>query len=136
MSEKSVNSSKSLKDGSVLQVLPKLVLLTVLYMIQGVPIGFFTLTVPLQFKKYLDYQQIGMLALCTLPFSCKVLWSPFVEFKYIKQFGRRKSWIIPTQLVMILLLFYLRAHLEESLKNGEVQVIAFVLTLFIFTVTC
>ena len=40
--------------------------------------------------------------MCSLPFSLKVLWSPFVDLYYFKSFGRRKSWIIPTQVLVII----------------------------------
>jgi len=53
--------------------------------------------------------------LCTMPFSFKVLWSPFVEFYHFKFIGKRKSWIIPMQLLMCAILFYLRTNLEKLL---------------------
>ena len=76
--------------------LPKMVLLVILYSFQGLPLGFFLSSVPIIFKKYLTYSQIGEIMLCTLPFSFKVLWSPFVEFYSIESIGKRRSWIIPT----------------------------------------
>ena len=88
--------------------LPKMVLLVILYSFQGLPLGFFLSSVPIIFKKYLTYSQIGEIMLCTMPFSFKVLWSPFVEFYHFKSIGKRKSWIIPTQLLMCIILFYLQ----------------------------
>ena len=75
--------------------LPKILLLIVLYSLQGLPIGFFLVSVPVIFKKYLTYSEIGVIMMCTLPFSLKVLWSPFVEFYYSEKFGKRRSWIVP-----------------------------------------
>lgn len=74
--------------------------------------------------------------LCTMPFSFKVLWSPFVEFYHIKAIGKRKSWIIPTQLVMCSILFYLRMHLEALLIEQQVALVASLLTFLIFVITC
>ena len=88
--------------------LPKMILLVILYSFQGLPLGFFLSSVPIIFKKYLTYSQIGEIMLCTMPFSFKVLWSPFVEFYHFKSIGKRKSWIIPTQLIMCVILFYLQ----------------------------
>ena len=76
--------------------LPKMILLVILYSFQGLPLGFFLSTVPILFKKYLSYSQIGEIMLCTMPFSFKILWSPFVEFYHIESIGKRKTWIIPT----------------------------------------
>jgi len=53
--------------------------------------------------------------LCTVPFSFKVFWSPFIEFYHIESVGKRRTWIIPTQLIMCVILFYLRGHLEDLL---------------------
>jgi len=58
--------------------------------------GLFCYSVPILFKKYLTYSEIGILMMCTIPFSFKVFWSPLVEFYYNKSFGKRKSWIVPT----------------------------------------
>ena len=88
--------------------LPKMILLVILYSFQGLPLGFFLSSVPIIFKKYLTYSQIGEIMFCTMPFSFKVLWSPFVEFYSIESIGKRKSWIIPMQLIMCGILFYLR----------------------------
>ena len=76
--------------------LHKIILLIVLYTIQGLTIGFFLMSVPVIFKKYLTYSELGVLMMCTAPFSFKVFWSPLVEFYYLKSFGKRKSWIVPT----------------------------------------
>ena len=97
--------------------LPKMVLLVILYSFQGLPLGFFLSSVPIIFKKYLTYSQIGEIMFCTMPFSFKVLWSPFVEFYSIESIGKRRSWIIPMQLIMCAILFYLRLHLETLLLD-------------------
>jgi PAT family acetyl-CoA transporter-like MFS transporter 1 len=54
-------------------------LLTVLYGFQGLPLGLFLSSVPILFKKYMTYQEIGVIMLCTLPFSVKILWAPIVD---------------------------------------------------------
>ena len=71
-----------------------------------------------------------------MPFSFKVLWSPFVEFYYINWIGKRKSWIIPTQLVMCAVLFYLRANIEQLLLDKEITQVSALLTFFVFIITC
>ena len=66
-------------------------LLVTLYSFQGLPLGFILSTVPILFKKYLTYSEIGVIMMCTMPFSFKVLWSPFVEFYHIERIGKRKG---------------------------------------------
>ena len=75
---------------------PKICLLVILYALQGLPLGFFLSSVPIIFKKYLSYSDLGEIMICTIPFSFKVLWSPFVEFYHVKWIGKRKTWIILT----------------------------------------
>lgn len=74
--------------------------------------------------------------MCTLPFSFKVFWSPFVEFYHIKSVGKRRSWIIPTQLIMCAILFYLRANIEALLIAQEVQIVSILLIVLVFIITC
>ena len=86
-------------------------------MFQGIPLGFFLSTVPVLFKQYISYTELGVIMMCTLPFSLKVLWSPIVEFYQLLPFlGKRKSWIIPTQLIMSITLLWLSGNLEDLLK--------------------
>jgi len=74
--------------------------------------------------------------MCTLPFSFKVLWSPLVEFYTYEPFGKRKSWIIPMQLIMCAILYWLSSNLEPMLVNKEVQLVAYLLTTLVFVITC
>lgn len=119
-----MKSSKELSEAEKSRMfkkeLPKMVLLVILYSFQGLPLSFFLSSVPIIFKKYLTYSQIGEIMLCTVPFSFKVFWSPIVEFYHFKSIGKRRSWIIPMQLIMCVILFYLRSHLEELLIAQEV----------------
>ena len=34
------------------------------------------------------------------PFSLKLLWAPLVDSLFIAKFGRRKTWLVPTQLLV------------------------------------
>ena len=95
--------------------LPKIILLVVLYALQGLAFGFFLMSVPVLFKKYLSYSELGVIMMCTAPFSFKVFWSPLVEFYYFESFGKRKSWIVPSQLILVVLLYYFRENLESLL---------------------
>lgn len=40
-----------------------------------------------------------MFQMVSLPFSLKIIWAPFVDTYYVKSFGRRKSWLVPIQLL-------------------------------------
>ena len=44
-----------------------------------------------------SYNANAIFALCSWPFSLKLLWAPIVDSVYFKRFGRRKSWLVPVQ---------------------------------------
>lgn len=45
------------------------------------------------------YSSQALFALCSWPFSLKLLWAPIVDALFIKRIGRRKSWLLPTQFI-------------------------------------
>jgi hypothetical protein len=44
-----------------------------------------------------SYNANAIFALCSWPFSLKLLWAPIVDAIYFKKIGRRKSWLVPVQ---------------------------------------
>ena len=44
----------------------------------------------------LSYNANAIFALCSWPFSLKLLWAPIVDSIFFKRFGRRKSWLVRT----------------------------------------
>ena len=87
--------------------MPNLFLLMILYTFQGLTFGLFLSTVPIVFKQYLNYNELGVVMLCTMPYSFKVFWSPLIELYSIPGFGKRKSWVVPSQLAICAVLVYL-----------------------------
>lgn len=79
-----------------------------LYVAQGIPWGFVTVT----FAAWLSSPQNGMtaeqigpvLAVATLPWSFKFLWGPLMDRFTIPSLGRRRPWIIFAQGMAILVL--------------------------------
>lgn len=120
----------------MIEDVPKMILLVILYMLQGLSLGFFLSTIPMLFKQYLTYQEIGVIMLCTMPFSFKVLWSPIVELYSLNGFGKRKSWVVPMQLSMCAILFYLSGSITELLMTKQVYWLTSLLTLNTFIITC
>ena len=74
--------------------------------------------------------------MCTMPYSFKVFWAPLVELYYFESIGKRKSWVVPTQLVGCAILFYLSATIVGLLVNKEVYKLTSLLILNTFVITC
>jgi MFS family permease len=96
----------------------KLGLLAALYFSQGLPFGFFTQALPLLLRKQgYSLGAIGLSSLLSLPWALKFLWAPVVDRCWVARFGRRRSWIVPLQLlaVAVLLGLALSAGLESTM---------------------
>ena len=80
-----------------------LVLLFALYFCQGLPGGFLAVVFPVVLREQgLSLASIGFASFLGLPWLAKVLWAPLVDRFGSSRFGRRKSWLIPAQLGMLL----------------------------------
>lgn len=86
--------------------------LLLLYTLQGVPMGL-SMTIPLILQERTaaataagaagpaggDYAAQAIFSLVSLPFSFKLLWAPLVDALYAPAVGRRKTWVVPVQLL-------------------------------------
>jgi MFS transporter, PAT family, solute carrier family 33 (acetyl-CoA transportor), member 1 len=60
----------------------------------------------------------GIFAIAAYPYSLKLLWSPIVDTFHSPRLGRRKSWIIPTQGITALILFFSAQRVEDLVHLG------------------
>jgi MFS transporter, PAT family, beta-lactamase induction signal transducer AmpG len=81
----------------------KFAALLVLYFAQGLPFGFQTVALPLRLREQgSSLQVIGFASFLAAPWLLKALWAPLVDRYGSARFGRRKSWIVPMQLGLLL----------------------------------
>ena len=73
--------------------------LLVLYTLQGIPMGLCSSLPVILKERGISFEDLALLSLASLPFSLKLLWAPIVDCKFFKSMGRRKSWLIPVQLL-------------------------------------
>lgn len=79
----------------------KIGVLSTLYFAQGLPFGFQATALPLYLLELgLSKTEIGLLGALALPWSLKVFWAPLVDRFGSAKLGRRKSWIVPMQLLL------------------------------------
>jgi hypothetical protein len=74
-------------------------------------------SVPFLLREHLSYSQLGTFALSSYPYSLKLLWSPIVDSIFFPSIGRRKSWIIPMQMIVGTLMLYISFNVQVLLDD-------------------
>ncbi|TDZ34194.1 putative membrane protein [Colletotrichum spinosum] len=92
-------------------------LLVLLYFLQGVPMGLAGGSVPFLMKDHMSYSEIGIFSLASYPYSLKLLWSPIVDAVWSPKVGRRKSWILPIQLLSGFGMLWLGSTVENMMAT-------------------
>ncbi len=92
-------------------------LLVLLYFLQGIPLGLATGSVPFLLKRHLSYSEIGVFTLASYPYSLKLLWSPIVDAMWSPKVGRRKSWILPIQLLSGVGMLWLGSEVDGMMES-------------------
>lgn len=83
-------------------------LLFTLYLAQGLPAGFITQALQAILRSYhVSLVAIGWSGFILLPWALKFLWAPWVDTHYSHRWGRARGWIVPLQLLSVLLLVIL-----------------------------
>lgn len=91
-----------------------LVLLS-LYIAQAVPIYLVAAALPPIFRaRGIDLVSIGSIGILMLPWILKFLWAPYVDRFYSKAFGRRRTWIVPMQLISVAVILFLSTLYPED----------------------
>ncbi|KAG7478510.1 hypothetical protein JOB18_000680 [Solea senegalensis] len=92
-------------------------LLLFLYVLQGIPLGLAG-SIPLILQgKHVSYKDQAFFSFVFWPFSLKLFWAPLVDALYFSRFGRRKSWLVPTQYLLGLFMLYLSAKVDSLLQS-------------------
>lgn len=99
--------------------LKTILLLMYLYFMQGLPLGLAGSIPFILASKKTSFSDQGTFSFVFWPFSIKLLWAPFVDSIFFKKFGRRKSWLVPIQLIIGILMLTL-AHVAENVL-GNIQ---------------
>lgn len=93
-------------------------LLLSLYLAQGLPGGFLTQALPAILREYhVPLGWIGFSGILLAPAAVKFLWAPLVDRHFSPRLGLARSWILPTQLLAIALLFGVSAFHPEQLQT-------------------
>ena len=130
--EGSLSDSKDTKRDKISKDKWSIALLLLLYTLQGIPLGLAaSIPMVLQAKK-VGYRQQALFSLVSWPFSVKLLWAPLVDSFYSRSFGRRKSWLIPTQYVIGLVMLVLSYYMNDLLGSDNEPPRVMILTVVFF----
>eukprot|EP00240_Pyramimonas_obovata_P001766 CAMPEP_0118931294 /NCGR_PEP_ID=MMETSP1169-20130426/7681_1 /TAXON_ID=36882 /ORGANISM="Pyramimonas obovata, Strain CCMP722" /LENGTH=519 /DNA_ID=CAMNT_0006873775 /DNA_START=81 /DNA_END=1637 /DNA_ORIENTATION=- len=107
-----------LEDGEA----ESLTLLLLLYTLQGVPMGISASVSFILQEKGVSYAEQGTFSLASWPFSLKVLWAPIVDAVYFRRVGQRRTWLLPLQACVGVVLLYIASHVSDLLGEGDALV--------------
>ncbi|KNC86298.1 hypothetical protein SARC_01560 [Sphaeroforma arctica JP610] len=110
-------------------------LLVCLYLLQGIPIGLAFGSVPFLLKQHLSFSDIAIFSFAQYPYSLKILWSPIVDAVYLGNIGRRKSWIIPAQVLCGLLFLTIGQSIDTIIVDPELDIYYFT-SIFVLLIIC
>ena len=107
------SKTRLLKDDSALT--NNIAWLLLLYTLQGVPMGM-SAVFPLLLKDSgASYSELAWFSACSWPFALKMFWAPLVDSWGFSSIGKRKSWLIPSQLGIAFGLYLLAGSYESWL---------------------
>lgn len=105
-----------------------IITLALLYLSQGIPIGLAIGAIPVLLRHDgATIKALSFLPLVTLPWVLKFTWAPIVDNYWLKSLGRRHSWILPMQAIVILCMLIL-ATIGITLASASWTVILLILT--------
>jgi MFS transporter, PAT family, solute carrier family 33 (acetyl-CoA transportor), member 1 len=100
--------------------------LILLYTLQGVPMGMSAVFPLIMKERGATYSDLAILSMCSWPFALKLLWAPIVDGTRLPGYGRRKSWLVPCQLLIGVILYYLSNEYETLVNEHQVWTLTYV----------
>lgn len=94
-------------------------ILFLLYLLQGIPLGLSAAIPMLLQNRGASYKEQAEFSFAFWPFSLKLLWAPIVDSLYSQRFGRRKTWLIPTQYLIGVFMLLLSARVDRWLGDTD-----------------
>ena len=79
-------------------------------------------------SEHVDLKTIGLFALIQFPYTWKFLWSPLLDRYVVPMLGRRRGWMLLTQLGLLAVIAAMGAFSPQS----ELRIIAYIATLLAF----
>lgn len=94
-------------------------LLMFLYVLQGIPLGLAGCLPYLLQDRKVSYTDQAVLSFIFWPYSVKLLWAPLVDCIFVARFGRRKSWLVPTQYLIGVFMIVVSSQINSLMGEGD-----------------
>ncbi|QWU99148.1 AmpG family muropeptide MFS transporter [Francisella salimarina] len=109
---------------------PKMLTMLILGYASGLPLMLTASSLLLWYRDSgINIQNISFLTLIAIPYTFKYLWAPFLDKINILNIGRRKGWILTTQVALIILI----ALMSQLSPANQPLLIAFIGFMICFT---
>lgn len=133
----STEESTKLSSSHIREDLRAILLLMLLYLLQGIPLGVASSVQYMLRTRHIGYKQQAIFSLSDWPYSLKLFWAPIVDSVFFKRVGRRKSWLGPVQVLIAIALWLLSLEVGDLLgpENGDKEINVILLALIFFTLT-
>jgi PAT family beta-lactamase induction signal transducer AmpG len=96
----------------------------------GLPLYFLLQLVPAWLRRHeIDLKTIGIIGLTQLPYAWKFVWSPLLDRYSLKFFGRRRTWMLITQVGLLVAMAAL-GWVNPTVSMKLVVALAFLVALF------
>lgn len=114
-SDPSAKKQKSLCKIEVFKIL----ILIYMYILQGIPVGLATGIPLILASKKANYSRLSIYSFALWPNSMKILWAPLIDSVYFTKFGRRKTWIAPSLLVIGIFMVIFSKFTQNVIDNDH-----------------
>ncbi|KAG6443728.1 acetyl-coenzyme A transporter 1 isoform X2 [Manduca sexta] len=111
-----VESGRSNIKGDELNI----AVLLFLYTLQGIPLGLAGAVPMLLQNRGITYTQQAEFSFVNWPFSVKLLWAPIVDALFWPKFGRRKTWLVPVQYLIGIVMILMSSGVTGWLGTNEI----------------
>ena len=109
-----------------------ILLVLTLYTLQGVTLSLFESLTLFLASKNATWTQQSIWSLVMYPFTVKLLWAPLIDVLYIRQLGRRQTWLLPVLVLLGIILIVLSFYLEELIEDLRVIELTMIFFVIIF----
>eukprot|EP00927_Polykrikos_kofoidii_P076598 TRINITY_DN73661_c0_g1_i1.p1 TRINITY_DN73661_c0_g1~~TRINITY_DN73661_c0_g1_i1.p1 ORF type:complete len:522 (+),score=80.59 TRINITY_DN73661_c0_g1_i1:137-1567(+) len=113
-----------------------IILLLVLYTLQGVPMGLSSVLPLIMKERGVSFSDLATFSLNSYPFSLKLFWAPIVDAAYVARFGRRKTWMVPAQLFIGIIMWAIALRLDDLLYVEKPDVLMLTVAFFFLYFLC